>query len=78
MNNLNCHFRLTDVMSRKRPFFAGAESTCPETLLDYLKGGESIDDFLEGFPTVTCAQGNRLSRRSKTARAADANRGGRC
>lgn len=23
-----------------------------ETLLDYLKAGESIDDFLEGFPTV--------------------------
>jgi uncharacterized protein (DUF433 family) len=22
------------------------------TLLDYLKAGESIDDFLEGFPTV--------------------------
>ena len=22
------------------------------TLFDYLKGGESIDDFLEGFPTV--------------------------
>ena len=24
-----------------------------QTLLDYLKAGESIDDFLEGFPTVT-------------------------
>jgi uncharacterized protein (DUF433 family) len=23
-----------------------------QTLLDYLKAGESIDDFLEGFPTV--------------------------
>lgn len=23
------------------------------TLIDYLEGGESIDDFLEGFPTVT-------------------------
>lgn len=23
-----------------------------ETLLDYLKAGESVDDFLEGFPTV--------------------------
>ncbi|HEY9455767.1 MAG TPA: DUF433 domain-containing protein [Bradyrhizobium sp.] len=23
------------------------------TLLDYLEAGESIDDFLEGFPSVT-------------------------
>lgn len=23
-----------------------------QTLLDYLEGGESIDDFLDGFPTV--------------------------
>ena len=23
-----------------------------QTLLDYLKAGEAIDDFLEGFPTV--------------------------
>ena len=23
-----------------------------QTLLDYLKAGESIDDFLDGFPTV--------------------------
>ncbi|MGH8469332.1 MAG: DUF433 domain-containing protein [Gammaproteobacteria bacterium] len=27
-----------------------------QTLLDYLEGGESIDDFLEGFPTVTREQ----------------------
>jgi uncharacterized protein (DUF433 family) len=24
-----------------------------QTLLDYLKAGESIDDFLKGFPSVT-------------------------
>jgi uncharacterized protein (DUF433 family) len=24
-----------------------------ETLLDYLEAGETIDDFLEGFPSVT-------------------------
>lgn len=23
------------------------------TLIEYLEGGESIDDFLEGFPSVT-------------------------
>jgi uncharacterized protein (DUF433 family) len=27
-----------------------------QTLLDYLEAGESIDDFLEGFPTVTRKQ----------------------
>jgi len=27
-----------------------------QTLLDYLKAGESIDDFLEGFPTVSREQ----------------------
>ena len=27
-----------------------------QTLLEYLQAGESIDDFLEGFPTVTRAQ----------------------
>ncbi len=27
-----------------------------QTLLDYLEAGDSIDDFLEGFPSVTRAQ----------------------
>ncbi len=27
-----------------------------QTLIDYLKAGESIDDFLAGFPTVTKEQ----------------------
>ena len=27
-----------------------------QTLLDYLEGGETIDDFLEGFPTVSREQ----------------------
>jgi uncharacterized protein (DUF433 family) len=27
-----------------------------QTLMDYIKGGESIDDFLDGFPTVTREQ----------------------
>jgi uncharacterized protein (DUF433 family) len=27
-----------------------------QTLLDYLKAGESIDDFLDGFPTVSKEQ----------------------
>ena len=27
-----------------------------QILLDYIEGGESIDDFLEGFPSVTREQ----------------------
>jgi len=27
-----------------------------QTLLDYLAGGESIDDFLQGFPSVSRGQ----------------------
>jgi len=27
-----------------------------QTFIDYIKGGESIDDFLEGFPTVSREQ----------------------
>jgi uncharacterized protein (DUF433 family) len=37
------------------PVFAGTRVPV-QTLLDYLKGGESIDDFLEGFPTVSREQ----------------------
>jgi uncharacterized protein (DUF433 family) len=37
------------------PVFAGTRVPV-QTLLDYLKAGESIDDFLDGFPTVARAQ----------------------
>lgn len=37
------------------PVFAGTRVPV-QTLIDYLKGGESIDDFLEGFPTVSRQQ----------------------
>ena len=43
-----------DVMSGA-PVFTGTRVPV-KTLIDYLKAGESIDDFLEGFPTVTRAQ----------------------
>ncbi len=33
------------------PVFTGTRVPV-QTLLDYLEGGETIDDFLEGFPTV--------------------------
>jgi uncharacterized protein (DUF433 family) len=42
--------RSLDVMSGTPVF---AKTRVPvQTLLDYLKAGDSIDDFLEGFPTV--------------------------
>lgn len=40
-----------DVMSGT-PVFTGTRVPV-QTLLDYLEGGETIDDFLEGFPSVT-------------------------
>ncbi|WP_413171135.1 DUF433 domain-containing protein [Anabaena azotica] len=37
------------------PVFTGTRVPI-QTLLDYLKAGDSIDDFLDGFPTVTKEQ----------------------
>jgi uncharacterized protein (DUF433 family) len=37
------------------PVFAGTRVPL-QTLMDYIEAGESIDDFLAGFPTVTREQ----------------------
>lgn len=37
------------------PVFAGTRVPV-QTLIEYLEGGETIDDFLEGFPTVSREQ----------------------
>ncbi|MGI9048343.1 MAG: DUF433 domain-containing protein [Rubrobacteraceae bacterium] len=37
------------------PVFAGTRVPV-QTLIDYLTGGESLDDFLEGFPSVSREQ----------------------
>ena len=37
------------------PVFAGTRVPI-HTLIDYIKGGESIHDFLDGFPTVSREQ----------------------
>jgi uncharacterized protein (DUF433 family) len=37
------------------PVFSGTRVPV-ETLIEYLEGGESIDEFLEGFPSVTREQ----------------------
>jgi uncharacterized protein (DUF433 family) len=46
--------RSPDVMGGA-PVFSGTRVPV-QTLLDYLEAGESIDDFLEGFPSVTRTQ----------------------
>jgi uncharacterized protein (DUF433 family) len=46
--------RNADVMGGA-PVFAGTRVPV-QTLLDYLEGGETIDDFLQGFPSVSRAQ----------------------
>jgi uncharacterized protein (DUF433 family) len=43
-----------DVMSGT-PVFPGTRVPV-QTLLDYLEGGDTIDSFLEGFPTVSRTQ----------------------
>lgn len=43
-----------DVMSGT-PVFEGTRVPV-QTLLDYLKAGDSIDEFLDGFPTVQRSQ----------------------
>jgi uncharacterized protein (DUF433 family) len=37
------------------PVFAGTRVPV-QTLIEYLEGGETIDDFLQGFPTVSREQ----------------------
>jgi uncharacterized protein (DUF433 family) len=49
------------VVSRSPEIMGGTAVFCGtrvpvQTLLDYLEGGESIDDFLAGFPSVTREQ----------------------
>ena len=37
-----------------------------QTLLDYLEAGDTIDDFLEGFPSVTRSKSLLSSRKRRT------------
>ncbi|MFN0199175.1 MAG: DUF433 domain-containing protein, partial [Planctomycetaceae bacterium] len=37
------------------PVFSGTRVP-RQTLIDYIEGGDTIDDFLEGFPTVSREQ----------------------
>lgn len=53
------------------PVFAGTRVPV-QTLLDYLEAGDSIDDFLAGFPSVTRAQVIALLERAATLAVTDA------
>lgn len=53
-NNSSIISTSPDVMGGT-PVFAGTRVPV-QTLLDYLKAGESINDFLDGFPTVNREQ----------------------
>jgi uncharacterized protein (DUF433 family) len=46
------------------PVFAGTRVPI-QTLLDYLEAGDSIDEFLDGFPSVTRDQVIKFLERAK-------------
>ena len=54
MNHADIMTISPEVMSGM-PVFRGTRVPI-QNLLDYLKAGESIDDFLDGFPTVSREQ----------------------
>lgn len=51
------------------PVFRGTRVPV-RTLFEYLEGGESLDDFLEGFPTVSRALAIQVLEESKDLRLA--------
>jgi uncharacterized protein (DUF433 family) len=48
------------------PVFAGTRVPV-RTLFEYLEAGDSLDDFLRDFPTVTRSQAQEVLERSKEA-----------
>ncbi len=48
------------------PVFAGTR-VAVQTLFEYLEAGDSLDDFLSDFPTVTRSQAQEVLERSKEA-----------
>ncbi len=53
------------------PVFAGTRVPI-QTLFEYIQAGDSIDDFLEGFPTVSREQVIALLDEAKSQLAVDA------
>ena len=56
-------------MMHGTPVFRGT-GVPVKTLFDYLENGESLDDFLEGFPTVDRALAVQVLEESKELRLA--------
>ena len=52
------------------PVFRGTRVPI-QTLFDYLEGGDSLDDFLEGFPTVQRELAIQVLEESKELRLAN-------
>ena len=52
------------------PVFRGTRVPI-QTLFDYLEGGDSLDDFLEGFPTVKRELAVQVLEECKELRRAD-------
>jgi uncharacterized protein (DUF433 family) len=55
MSNNTSFISVSPEVMSGTPVFTGTRVPI-QTLLDYLKVGDSIDDFLDGFPTVTKEQ----------------------
>lgn len=53
------------------PVFVGTRVPF-QTLLDYLEGGDTLDEFLDDFPTVTRKQAITALEQAKEALLADA------
>lgn len=53
------------------PVFTGTRVPI-QTFLDYIRAGETIDDFLTGFPTVKREQLNAFLERAKERMVANA------
>lgn len=65
MNRREVYHSDPDIMGGT-PVFQGTRVPV-QTLLDYLEGGETIDDFLEGFPGVSREQAISFLELSKDA-----------
>lgn len=55
MSNHSSVISVSSEIMSGTPVFTGTRVPI-QTLLDYLTAGDSIDDFLDGFPTVTREQ----------------------
>ena len=51
----SCAVKVDPELMSGTPCFAGTRVPA-RTLIDYIEGGDSLDDFLEDFPTVTRKQ----------------------